>query len=100
MRITRDLDESYPVWPENFVEPAEGDLYTALEKAEQASRAAGSVDDFLQAFLPMIPSVNHFFDAVLVMTDEEKLRNNRLGMLQRISSLAKGAADLSRLEGF
>jgi glycyl-tRNA synthetase len=100
VRITRDLKERYPVQVENFVEPAERDLYTALVKAEQTPRAAGSVDDFLQAFLPMIPTVNHFFDAVLVMTDEEKLRHNRLGLLQRISSLAQGAADLSRLEGF
>jgi glycyl-tRNA synthetase len=100
VRITRDLDERYPALPEDFVEPAERELYAALEKAEQTPRAAGSVDDFLQAFLPMIPVVNHFFDAVLVMADEARLRQNRLGLLQRIAGLAQGIADLSRLEGF
>ena len=48
----------------------------------------------------MIPIINRFFDDVLVMADEEHLRQNRLGMLQRIASLADHAVDMSRLEGF
>jgi glycyl-tRNA synthetase beta subunit len=34
------------------------------------------------------------------MVDDERQRNNRLGLLQRIAGLADGVADLSRLEGF
>jgi glycyl-tRNA synthetase beta subunit len=63
-------------------------------------RAPGSVDDFLNAFLPMIPAINRFFDEVLVMDELAIHRQNRLGMLQRISALAEGVADMSRLEGF
>ena len=48
----------------------------------------------------MMPAVNSFFDEVLVMAEDEKLRATRLGMLQRIAALAAGAADLSPLEGF
>ena len=48
----------------------------------------------------MIPAINHFFDDVLVMTEDERQRDNRLGLLQRISALAAEVADLSRLEGF
>jgi glycyl-tRNA synthetase beta subunit len=58
------------------------------------------VDGFLNAFLPMIPAVNRFFDDVLVMTEEASTRENRLGLLQRISALAEGVADMSKLEGF
>jgi glycyl-tRNA synthetase beta subunit len=58
------------------------------------------VDDFLNAFLPMLPAVNIFFDKVLVMAEDRKLRENRLGLLQRIVGLADGAADMSKLEGF
>jgi glycyl-tRNA synthetase len=100
VRITRDLTERYPVNASVFIEPAERALYTALETAETTLRLPGSVDDFLNAFMPMIPSVNQFFDDVLVMVDEQKLRENRLGLLQRISSLAGGVADMSVLEGF
>ena len=100
VRITRDLKETFVVDPAKFVETAEKDLYQALLNAEGGKGKNETVDAFLNAFLPMIPSVNQFFDAVLVMAEDGQVRNNRLGLLQRISSLAKGAADLSCLEGF
>jgi glycyl-tRNA synthetase len=100
VRITRGLEERYPVNPEGFTEPAESELYHALERAEAIPRAAGSVDDFLNAFMPLIPAINRFFDAVLVMAEDSRLRQNRLGMLQRIAALADGVADFSKLEGF
>jgi glycyl-tRNA synthetase beta subunit len=37
---------------------------------------------------------------VLVMDENQKIRENRLGLLQTISNLAAGTADLSKLEGF
>jgi glycyl-tRNA synthetase beta subunit len=58
------------------------------------------VDDFLNAFLPMTPAITRFFDAVLVMAEDQRLRRNRLGLLQRIAALAGGVADLSKLDGF
>ena len=48
----------------------------------------------------MIPSVNEFFDKVLVMADERAVQENRLCLLQRITGLADGIADMSKLEGF
>jgi glycyl-tRNA synthetase len=100
VRITRDQATRFGVEPGIFVEAAEKSLFAALEKAEAARGAPGSVDDFLNAFVPMIPAVNEFFDKVLVMADDRRLQENRLGLLQRLASLANGATDLSRLEGF
>jgi glycyl-tRNA synthetase len=100
VRITRELAERYPVTPSAFVESAETALYTALQAAEKASPRPGSVDDFFAIFLPLIPPINHYFEAVLVMDDDPTLRQNRLGLLQRIAALANGVADLSKLEGF
>jgi glycyl-tRNA synthetase len=100
VRITRDLDKIFSVDEEVFIEPAEQELYAALCKAESIERDPGSVDDFLTAFLPMIPSIDRFFEDVLVMIDDINLKENRLGLLQRIAALAGGVADLSRLEGF
>ena len=48
----------------------------------------------------MIPAISKFFDDVLVMAEDKALRENRLGLLQRIAALAKGVADFSKLEGF
>ncbi len=100
VRITRSLPQVYALDPQALSLPAESELYSALQAAEKAPRRHGSVDDFLQAFLPMIPAVDRFFDEVLVMAEEAHLRENRLGLLQRIAALPAGAADLSRLEGF
>jgi glycyl-tRNA synthetase beta subunit len=100
VRITRDLEEVYPVDEDTFEEKAEIELYNKLVAAEAQERAAGSVDDFLNAFTPLMPFVDNFFDQVLVMVDDDKLRENRLGLLQRISALADGIVDMSKLEGF
>jgi glycyl-tRNA synthetase len=100
VRITREFKERFPVDLQLFAEPSERELYQALSAAETVNRPAGLVDDFLNAFLPMIPAINRFFDAVLVMAEDERVRCNRLGLLQRIAALAEGVADLSRLEGF
>ncbi|MGA2489464.1 MAG: glycine--tRNA ligase subunit beta, partial [Anaerolineales bacterium] len=100
VRITRDQMLRYAVDSNTFMEDAEKALFEALERAENQMRLPGSVDDFLNAFVPMLPAVNAFFDKVLVMTEEQNIRENRLGLLQRIAALADGVADMSKLEGF
>jgi glycyl-tRNA synthetase len=100
VRITRDLVEIYTVEEGKFEEGAEKALYAALLEAENQERTAGSVDDFLNAFTPLMPHIDQFFDQVLVMVEDEQVRENRLGLLQRISALADGVVNLSKLEGF
>ncbi len=100
VRITRDLQEVLPVSEACFLEPAEADLYAALQRAQAVPRRPGSVDDFLQAFTPLIPAISLFFDRVLVMAEDATVRKNRLGLVQGIAALADGVADMSRLEGF
>jgi glycyl-tRNA synthetase len=100
VRITRDQKEQFRPAPEAFSIQAEHDLYQALQAAEAAPRRPGSVNDFLNAFLPMIPAINRFFDEVLVMAEDPAVRASRLGLLQRIAALPDGAANLSKLEGF
>ena len=58
------------------------------------------MEDFFTVFLPLIPVINRFFEAVLVMAEDPAVRANRLGLLQRVAALAAGVADFSRLEGF
>ena len=102
VRITRDLPQKFELEPDVFTEVEEQDLYDALLKAEKALLLdeVRTVDSFLTAFLPMIPVVNKFFDKVLVMSEDEKQRRNRLALLQRIVELGSAVADMSKLEGF
>ncbi len=100
VRITRDQAEQFVIRPDAFQDPVEGELYTAVKDAEIAQRQPGSVEEFFAVFVPLIPLINRFFEAVLVMADDSVVRANRLGLLQHISALAHGVADFSRLEGF
>ena len=99
VRITRDQTEQFAIAPDSFTDDAERALYTALQAA-QSGRQSGSVDDALQAFLPLVPVINAFFEAVLVMDENVAVRANRLGLLQQVAGMLEGTADLSYLEGF
>ncbi len=105
VRITRDQKSQFTVDPALFAEAPEGELYSALQSAEAqlahfSAKGPVLADACLQAFVPMIPFIDHFFDIVLVMAEEPAVRQNRLGLLQRIAALTHGIADLSKLEGF
>ena len=43
------------------------------------------------------PVLNTFFDKVLVMAEDKKTRQNRLGLLQSIAKMLLGMADYSQV---
>jgi glycyl-tRNA synthetase len=96
VRITRDQNERFEVSGNWLLEPAEKELDTVSKSVKTFQ----SVDDLFEQLTPMIPAISQFFDEVLVMADDPQLRANRLGLLQRIAGMARGVADLSKLEGF
>ncbi len=100
VRITRDISQNLKPDPSLLESPEEKALYEAAQKALQQSRQDGSVDDMLNAFMPMMLPINQFFDKVLVMAEDKKVRESRLGLLQQIVSLSDMVIDFSKLEGF
>ncbi len=104
VRITRPEPTLYDIKPDLFSEPEEKALYQAYLKAEKKTAtvngAKANVAAFLKAFEPMAPVVSDFFEGVMVHVDDEHIRHNRLGLLQAISAMQKGRADLSYLSGF
>ncbi len=100
VRITRPEPARYEVKPDLFTETQEKALYDAYLKANMKNGADGNVSAFLSAFEPMIPIVSDFFERVMVHVDDERIRHNRLGLLQNISAMQTGRADLSYLSGF
>ncbi len=97
VRITRDKAR-YEVDPAAFAQQSSRDLYEAAAAAH--AEGSDNVDAFLNAFVPVVPAVTAFFDEVLVMDEDEALRNNRLALLQYVAALADGIVDMSRLQGF
>ncbi len=100
VRITRDEPDVYAVDPAAFEDDAEHALFDAYRAASGQLDAQSNVHDFLAAFEPVVPVIQHFFEAVLVNAEDDKVRRNRLGLLQLIAALAEGYADLSELAGF
>jgi glycyl-tRNA synthetase len=81
-----------------FAEAEEQALHKAVQTTIRAQPS--TVDEFLEIVVRLTPSINAFFDYVLVMTEDEPVRRNRLALLQQIVALSAGLADMSKLEGF
>ncbi|MCJ7518280.1 MAG: glycine--tRNA ligase subunit beta [Anaerolineaceae bacterium] len=100
VRITRDLKETFTIDLNSLTEVQEKDLNNAFEKVKKMISSDSSMNTFLAGFVEMIPAINTFFNTILVMDTDQKVRENRLALLQGIASLAKCRADFSKLEGF
>ncbi|MBE2241269.1 MAG: glycine--tRNA ligase subunit beta, partial [Burkholderiaceae bacterium] len=81
-------------------EPAEAVLHAALERVQPQADAdfeRGEYAASLQALAALKEPVDAFFDAVMVNTDDARLRANRLALLARLHAAMNRVADLSRL---
>jgi glycyl-tRNA synthetase beta chain len=82
-------------------EPAERQLAQEVEvlRAQvQPLFRTGNYAAALQALASLRPAVDAFFDKVMVMAEDTALRHNRLALLNSLSELFLGAADISRLQ--
>jgi glycyl-tRNA synthetase len=93
-----NVDQLPAVAESLFVEPEEKKLHKGIEKNVKVRPV--SVDELLNVVVKLIPAINAFFDKVLVMAEDEKIRQNRLALVGQIANLSDGIADLSKLEGF
>ena len=106
--ILRQVDEIDPgaprrrseVNPALFSEPAEGSLATRVSEVApkvEALLARGDYTEAMTALAGLRGDIDEFFDRVQVMTDDPKVRGNRLALLARIEDLFLGTADIARL---
>ena len=100
VRITRSLDDPLTLHPDAFDLPAEKALCDAYQSAAAALDGSASVARFIAVLRDLEPAITTFFLDVLVMDEDPARRDNRLALLQGISALPDGIADLSQLEGF
>ena len=93
--------------PANAVNPAllreEAEKNLAKQVADASASvgplfAAGDYGAALKRLAGLRPAVDAFFDKVMVMVDDTAVRDNRLALLNNLSELFLGAADISRLQ--
>lgn len=86
------------VRPDLFGDRAERDLWQQVAGArEKIAAAGGDYRVILQIMAELRPAVDSFFDAVMVMAEDESLRENRLALLSAVVALMDGVADLSKI---
>jgi glycyl-tRNA synthetase beta chain len=81
-------------------EPAEISLFEALQTASRSAKPlfdSGDFAGYLKAFASLKSPVDSFFDAVMVMTDDKKLRENRLALLTDMRKAMNRFSDISKL---
>jgi glycyl-tRNA synthetase len=100
VRITRDTSKSFKIKPEKLIMDEEKTLLASVEKAALVVAETRSMNAFITRIEQMVPDINEFFDNVLVMDKDSAVKENRLAILQKISAMSNGLADLSQLEGF
>ena len=79
---------------------AEKELAAEINMAEQIIQplfAEGFYSEALKILAELKTSIDRFFDGVMVMVTDEKLRNNRLALLVRLRDLFSYVADISLL---
>ncbi|WP_374607428.1 glycine--tRNA ligase subunit beta [Diaphorobacter nitroreducens] len=103
-RVTNILKKAGEVDPhvneELLQEPAEKDLYAALQRFVPEANAQFDSGDYtasLQTLAVLRAPVDAFFDDVMVNAEELALRLNRQGLLKKLHMAMNRVADLSRL---
>ena len=99
VRISRKEPVTHAVDSDLFEDEKEATLYKMVQDAQE-EMGNGNVEAFLSAFEPVVPVIFDYFETIMVNAEDDNIRKNRLGMMQMISNLQNGRADLSELAGF
>nr|WP_315984232.1 glycine--tRNA ligase subunit beta [Aliamphritea spongicola] len=94
------VTDTQPVKLELLQEDAEKALATAVSDKQLALAPLFAEGDFkavLEQLADLRGAVDTFFDDVMVMADDEQVRNNRLALLGQLRNLFLGVADISLL---
>lgn len=85
-----------------FVEAQEQALFDAVSMQQATLKPLLAGRDYTQALSSLAairPEVDAFFDGVMIMSDDEALKQNRLALLNSLRGLFLQVADLSSLQG-
>lgn len=98
--IVLDLQQLPTFDPKQLKESAENSLADKIQQLETETKPLidkGEYQSALTKLASLQPPVDLFFDKVMVMTDDENLRKNRINLLSRLYALFMKIADISKL---
>jgi glycyl-tRNA synthetase beta chain len=100
MNILKGSPPQKEINPSLFAESVEQDLYQSFLKAKERIGLHLNQKDYSPTLLEMTQMkkpIDEFFDGVMVMVEDEAIRNNRLALLDGIGKLFLKIADFSKL---
>ncbi len=89
-----------PIDPTLLSEECEKELFVSLQEVQgkvEEYIAKCNYTEALETIAKLRQPVDTFFDGVMVMVDDDLVKNNRLALLTGIASLFKGIADFRRI---
>lgn len=90
---TGDIDRNL------FAADAERELFAAYETAAREAKAAADkndYDDAIKHLSALAAPIDNFFDKVMVMDDDEKIRRNRLTLMKNLDDAIRKTADFEK----
>jgi len=86
--------------PVYFEDNSERELYDAILSISEKIKPLEEKRDFekvIKELSRLAVPINNFFDKVMIMVDDEKVKLNRLGILSKIVTLTQSVGDLSKI---
>lgn len=83
-----------------LVEPVEKELFRVFQSVYQRTNVQLAEGDYLgtlETLSTLRQPIDCFFNGVMVMVDDDAIRNNRLALLKQITDLTAKVADLSQI---
>lgn len=100
MNILKGSPPRGKMTPSLFTASAEQNLYQSFLNGKEKIGPHLDKRDYLKALMEMTQMkrpIDEFFDGVMVMVEDEAIRNNRLALLEEIGKLFLRIADFSKL---
>ena len=98
--LCKKIEEETAINPQLFEVEAETVLHTAAMEANKEVLAASVKYDYaavLAEATKLVDPINKFFDDVMVMAEDEKIKNNRLALLSAVKDVTHAVGDLNAI---
>ena len=98
--LCKKIEEETAINPQLFEVEAETALHAAAMEANKEVLAASVKYDYaavLTEATKLVDPINKFFDDVMVMAEDEKIKNNRLALLSAVKDVTHAVGDLNAI---
>ena len=98
--LCKKIEEETAINPQLFVAPAEGELHDAAVASSKEVLAATVKYDYaavLAEATKLVAPINKFFEDVMVMDEDVRVKNNRLALLSAVKDITHSVGDLSAI---